>query len=204
MACHVFLCGGYYTAKTHLSIIHQLESVFCERGPSCEILTDNDTAFCSWEVWAFAYRWDVYLRFRCMHVSAGNEIRVVSQKSDDPTEKEPHGDEVKEHKPVPLWRGTQWKRPIPSCHICDQEIRGECGKRASVQTQKRPSQILMIKATKIKCWLAILEFSKNKKKLIFDLYLYLFPFYFLSFKLFSCSRLFTNSNFLRNFGQLLH
>ena len=31
------------------SVIRELESIFYERGPPEEILTDNDTAFCSME-----------------------------------------------------------------------------------------------------------------------------------------------------------
>ena len=56
------------------SIIRQLESVFLERGPPMEVLTDNGTAFTSEEFRKFVNGWDVHLRFRCAHVPSGNGI----------------------------------------------------------------------------------------------------------------------------------
>ena len=56
------------------SVICQLETVFFERGPPHELLTDNDTAFCSREFMAFANDWGINLQFRFAYVSAGNGI----------------------------------------------------------------------------------------------------------------------------------
>ena len=56
------------------SVIRQLEIVFFERGPPHELLTDNDTAFCSREFRAFTNDWGVNLRFRCTYVPAENGI----------------------------------------------------------------------------------------------------------------------------------
>ena len=56
------------------SVIRQLESVFCERGPPEEVLTDNDTAFCSQQFRQFLAEWGVRLRLRCAYVPSGNGI----------------------------------------------------------------------------------------------------------------------------------
>ena len=56
------------------AIIHQLESVFLECGPSTEILTDNGTAFTSEQFRKFADSWGACLRFRCAYVPSGNGI----------------------------------------------------------------------------------------------------------------------------------
>ena len=63
------------------SMIRQLETVFFERGPPHELLTDNDTAFCSREFRAFANDWGVNLRFRCMYVPARNGIAERCQRT---------------------------------------------------------------------------------------------------------------------------
>ena len=47
------------------SIIRQLESVFYELGPLEEILTDNDTTFCSSQLECFLDEWGIQLRLRC-------------------------------------------------------------------------------------------------------------------------------------------
>ena len=44
------------------SVISELESIFYERGPPEEILTDNDTAFCSMEFRHFVDEWGIRLR----------------------------------------------------------------------------------------------------------------------------------------------
>ena len=56
------------------AVIRQLESVFLERGPPMEILTDNGTAFASEQFRKFADSWDVRLRFWCTYVPSGNGI----------------------------------------------------------------------------------------------------------------------------------
>ena len=56
------------------SIIRQLESVFYERGPPEEILTDNNTAFHSKQFEYFLDEWGIQLRLRCAHVPRGNGI----------------------------------------------------------------------------------------------------------------------------------
>ena len=56
------------------TVIRQLEVVFFERGPPHELLSDNDSAFCSSEFRAFAREWKINLRFRCAYVPAGNGI----------------------------------------------------------------------------------------------------------------------------------
>ena len=56
------------------SVIRQLESVFYERGPLEEILTDNDTAFRSKQFECFLDEWGIQLRLRCAHVQSGNGI----------------------------------------------------------------------------------------------------------------------------------
>ena len=55
-------------------VICELESIFYERGPPEEILTDNDTAFCSMEFRRFIDEWGVRLRHRCAYVLSGNSI----------------------------------------------------------------------------------------------------------------------------------
>ena len=57
-----------------VSVIRQLETVFFECGPPHELLTDNNTPFCSREFWTFANDWGVNMRFRCAYVLAGNGI----------------------------------------------------------------------------------------------------------------------------------
>ena len=47
------------------SVIRELESIFYERGLPEEILTDNDTAFCSMEFRRFIEEWGIRLRHRC-------------------------------------------------------------------------------------------------------------------------------------------
>ena len=56
------------------SVIRELESIFYERGPPEEILTDNDTAFCSMEFRRFIDKWGIRLRHRCVYVPSGNSI----------------------------------------------------------------------------------------------------------------------------------
>ena len=56
------------------SVIRELESIFYERGPPEEILTDNDTAFCSMEFRRFVEEWGIRLRHRCAYVPSGNSI----------------------------------------------------------------------------------------------------------------------------------
>ncbi|XP_064106974.1 uncharacterized protein LOC135215948 [Macrobrachium nipponense] len=60
--------------QTSESIIGQLETVFYERGAPEELLTDNDTAFCSKLFADFAKKWCVHLNFRCAYVPSGNGI----------------------------------------------------------------------------------------------------------------------------------
>ena len=58
-----------------ISVIRQLEAIFFyERGPSAEILTDNDAAFTCRQIKEFTSCWSVHLKFRCAHVQAGNGI----------------------------------------------------------------------------------------------------------------------------------
>ena len=47
------------------SVICELVSIFYERGPPKEILTDNDTAFCSMEFRRFVDEWGIRLRDWC-------------------------------------------------------------------------------------------------------------------------------------------
>ena len=54
------------------SVIRQLGTVFFERGPPHELLTD--TAFCGREFRAFANDWGANLRLCCTYVPAGNRI----------------------------------------------------------------------------------------------------------------------------------
>ena len=56
------------------SVIRELESIFYERGPPEEILTDNDTAFCSMEFRRFVDEWGIRLRHRCAYRPSGNGI----------------------------------------------------------------------------------------------------------------------------------
>ena len=56
------------------SIIRQMESVFSERGPPAELLTDNGAAFSGEEFGMFAENWGIQLRFRCAYVPSGNGI----------------------------------------------------------------------------------------------------------------------------------
>lgn len=44
------------------SVIRQLEAVFC--GPLHELLTNNNRAFCSREIRAFAHEWEISLLLR--------------------------------------------------------------------------------------------------------------------------------------------
>ena len=55
-------------------IVCQLESVFSERGPPAELLTDNGTAFSGKEFRRFAENWGIQLRFWCAYVPSGNGI----------------------------------------------------------------------------------------------------------------------------------
>ena len=51
-------CGlSQLASQDSASVIHQLEVVFFEHDPLHEILTVNDTAFCSKEFQAFAHGW---------------------------------------------------------------------------------------------------------------------------------------------------
>ena len=54
------------------SVIHELESIFYKRGPPEEILSNNDTAFCSMEFRRFVDEWGIRLRHRCVYVPSGN------------------------------------------------------------------------------------------------------------------------------------
>ena len=63
------------------SVIRQLESVFFERGPPVEILTDNDTAFTCNAFRRFLDSWGVRLRFRCAYVPAGNGVAERSHRT---------------------------------------------------------------------------------------------------------------------------
>ena len=56
------------------SVIQQLESVFFERGPPVELLTDNDPDFRSGAFTQFAERWALCVRFRCAYVASGSGI----------------------------------------------------------------------------------------------------------------------------------
>ena len=56
------------------SVIRELESIFYEMGPPEEILTDNDTAFCSMEFRHFVDEWGIRLRHQCAYVPSGNGI----------------------------------------------------------------------------------------------------------------------------------
>ena len=56
------------------TVIRQLKNVFLKRGPSMEILTDNDTAFTSKDFREIARNWDVHLQFRCAYSPSGNRI----------------------------------------------------------------------------------------------------------------------------------
>ena len=51
-----------------------LEQVFCERGPSQEILTDNARAFRSQRFKDFISGWGCNLPFRCAYAPEGNAI----------------------------------------------------------------------------------------------------------------------------------
>ena len=53
---------------------HELESIFYERGPPEEILTDNDTAFCSMGFRRFVDEWGIRLKHQCAYVPSGNGI----------------------------------------------------------------------------------------------------------------------------------
>ena len=63
------------------SVIRGLESIFYERGPPEEILTDNDTAFCSMEFRHFVDEWGIRLRHRCAFVPSGNGITEQCHRS---------------------------------------------------------------------------------------------------------------------------
>ena len=56
------------------SIIQQLESVFSERGPPAELLTDNGAVFSGEEFGRFAENWGIQLQFQCAYVLSGNGI----------------------------------------------------------------------------------------------------------------------------------
>ena len=56
------------------TVIRQLETVFFERDPPHELLTDNDPAFCSSKFRAFVHEWKINLRFCCAYAPAGNGI----------------------------------------------------------------------------------------------------------------------------------
>ena len=56
------------------SIIRQLESVFSERGPPAELLTDNGAAFSREEFRRFDENWGLQQRFRCAYVLSSNGI----------------------------------------------------------------------------------------------------------------------------------
>ena len=56
------------------SVICELESILYERGPPEEILTDNDTAFCSMVFRHFVDEWGIRFRHRCAYVPSGNGI----------------------------------------------------------------------------------------------------------------------------------
>ena len=71
-------------------VIRELESIFYERGPPEEILTDDNTAFCSMEFRRFVDEWGIRLRHRCTYVPSGNSIaerchqsvkRIVARKA---------------------------------------------------------------------------------------------------------------------------
>ena len=56
------------------SVIRELESIFYERGPPEENLTDNDKAFGSMEFRRFVEEWGIRIRHRCAYVPRGNSI----------------------------------------------------------------------------------------------------------------------------------
>ena len=56
------------------SIVRQLETVFCKRGASVELLTDNTTTFSGETFPKFAERWGIWMRFQCAYILAGNGI----------------------------------------------------------------------------------------------------------------------------------
>ena len=56
------------------SVVRQLESIFLERGPPAEILTDNGTVFTCQTFQHFLRDWGVHLHFRCAYVPEGNGI----------------------------------------------------------------------------------------------------------------------------------
>ena len=60
-----------------------LESIFLERGPSTEILTDNGTVFTIEWFRKFADSWGVRLRFQCAYVPSGNGIiKTIAARKD--------------------------------------------------------------------------------------------------------------------------
>ena len=56
------------------SIIRQLESIFYDRGPLAEILTDNSVVFSSEKFSQFLRKWGVWLQFWCVNMLVGNGI----------------------------------------------------------------------------------------------------------------------------------
>ena len=46
--------------------------------------------------------------------------------------------------PVPLRRRTQQKQPLPDCHICDHEIRGECSKRGNLPPGSKRVRLCLV------------------------------------------------------------
>ena len=56
------------------SITRKLESVFSEREPPAELLTDNGAAFSGEEFGRSAENWSIQLRFRCASVPSSNGI----------------------------------------------------------------------------------------------------------------------------------
>ena len=63
------------------SVTRELEAVFFERGAPVEILTDNDTAFCSRAFEEFRQEWGFRLRLRCAYVPSGNGIAERSHRT---------------------------------------------------------------------------------------------------------------------------
>ena len=70
------ILNGAYRYYTFIlaKVIRQLKSVFSERGPPTELLSDNGAAFSREEFRRFAENWGIQLRFRCAYVPSGNGI----------------------------------------------------------------------------------------------------------------------------------
>lgn len=60
--------------ETAAAVSAHLETLFCERGPPQEILSDNGPAFRSQELTEFLSKWTVSQRFSCAYRPSGNGI----------------------------------------------------------------------------------------------------------------------------------